>query len=103
MLRLVPADRNAVLFCFPNGSPVTYAFYQKFLENCIKCIGFNQSNFNTQSFRRGAVSWAIKCGIPEHMIQVMGDWKSDHYKMYVNCPLEVRCDFASRFNVNLSP
>ena len=28
-------------------------------------------------------------GIPESMIQVMGDWKSDCYKLYVNCPLDV--------------
>ena len=102
MLRLVPADKNAALFCFPNGSPVMYAYYQKFLKNCIKCIGFNEANCSTHSFRRSAVSWAIKCGILEHMIQVMGDWKSDCYKMYINCPLEVRSDFASGFNVNLN-
>ena len=75
MLNLTPMNRESVVFSFPNGKAVNYNFYQKFLKNQIKKIGPSPELFSTHSFRRGAVSWAIKNGIFEAMIQVMGDWK----------------------------
>ena len=71
------------------------------LKNCIQEVGLNRDCFSTHSFQRGAVSWAIKCGIPKSMIQIMGDWKSDCYKMYINYLLEVRCNFTNKFRKKL--
>ena len=94
MLKLVPSRPNMPLFANLDGSPITYPVYMKFLKNKIHEIGLDVTNFSTHSFCRGAVSWAIKCGIPGSLIQVMGDWKSECYKMYINCPLDVRCQFV---------
>ena len=102
MLRLVLAGEDAALFCLPNGNPVSSNYYLKFLKNCIKGIGLKNENFSTHYFCRGAVSLAIKCGIPETLIQVMGDWKSDSYKMYINCLLEVQCNFVGKFSNDLN-
>ena len=98
---LTPMNRESALFSFPNEKAVNYNFYQKFLKNQIKKIGLNPELFSMHSFRRGAVSWAIKNGISESMIQVMGDWKSDCYKMYINCPLDVCCSFTNEFSRRL--
>ena len=98
MLNLTPMNRESELFRFPNGKAVNYNFYQKFLKNQIKKIDLNPELFSMHSFRRGAVSWAIKTGISEAMIQVMGDWKLDCYKMYINCPLDVCYSFANEFS-----
>ena len=89
MLKLVPSKHNMPLFANEEGSQITYPVYMKFLKEKIHEIGLNKTNFSTHSFHRGAVSWAIKCGIPESLIQVMGD--SDSYKMCINCLLDVRC------------
>ena len=97
MFQAVPLSNNAALFSFTDGKPITYAYYQRFLKSCIQYIGLDKNCFSSHSFRRGAVSLAIKCGIPESMVKIMGDWKSECYKMYINCPLEVRCNFASMF------
>ena len=101
MFHLVPQCGDAALVSYGKGKPVTYAHYQKFLKGCIAIIGLDKNNFSMHSFRRGAVSWAVKCGIPESMIQIIGDWKSDCYKMHINCPLEVQCSFANKFGEQL--
>ena len=89
------------LFAKTNGNPITYPVYMKFLKAKINEIGLDGNNFSTHSFCRGAVSWAIKNGIPDSMVQVMGDWKSNCYKMYINCPLDVRTLFAEKFSNNM--
>ena len=101
MLQLVPTKPNMALFSRQNGSPMTYPIYMKFIKDKIDQIGLNSKNYSTHSFRRGAVSWAIKNGIPESLIEVMGDWKSNCYKMYINCPLDVRTHFVEQFVHNM--
>ena len=96
MVQLIPSKPSMPLFANVDGSPITYPVYMKFLKEKINEIGLDKTNFSTHSFRRGAVSWAIKCGIPESLIQVMRDWKSDCYKMYINCLLDVRCKFVEK-------
>ena len=34
-------------------------------------------------FRRGAATWAKQVGIPDEDIQLLGRWKSDAYKRYI--------------------
>ena len=89
------------LFANVDGSPITYPIYMMFLKEKIHEIGLNKTEFSTHSFLRGTVSWAVECCIPESLIQVMGDWKSDCYKMYINCPLYVRCQSVEKFGHNL--
>ena len=101
MFRMVPGEGDAPLFSKANGFPITYPSYLKFLKNKIHQVGLNHNNYSTHSFRRGAASWALSCGVPESVIQMMGDWKSDCYKRYINCPLESRMQFARCITNNL--
>ena len=71
MINLVPTKPNMALFAKTNGKPITYPLHMKFLKGKIKEIVLNKNKFSTHSFHRGAVSWAIKNGIPESMVQVM--------------------------------
>ena len=73
MFRLCPKSKKSPLFSFPDGKPITYPVYMRFLKQKISDISLESANYSTHSFQRGAVSWAIKCGIPESMIQVMGN------------------------------
>ena len=73
MLKLVPSKSGMPLFANPDGRPITYPVYMEILKEKIHEIGLDKTNFSTHSFHRGAVSWAIKCGVSESLIQVMGD------------------------------
>ena len=45
--------------------------------------GFNASLFSGHSFRRGAASAAADAGLTEYEIQLLGRWRSDAYKLYI--------------------
>ena len=40
--------------------------------------------YGTYSLRRGAVTDAFRAGVPEKLIKVHGNWKSDCYKRYAD-------------------
>ena len=44
-------------------------------------------HYSGHSFRRGAATWARQAGIPDDDIQLLGRWKSNAYKRYIEvCP-----------------
>ena len=53
-------------------------------------------SFRGHSFRRGGASWAFNNGVPGELIQVMGDWKSDAYKVYLEFSLSSKMSIAKR-------
>lgn len=59
-------------------------------EHVVKCLqdlaitaGLEHGAWNGYSFRSGAATWAVKMGIPEGDIQLLGRWQSDAYKVYI--------------------
>jgi len=46
-------------------------------------IGLDPKDFSTHSFRRGFATLAFQCDIPPEHIQLLGDWKSDANKCYL--------------------
>ena len=59
------------------------------------------AQFRGHSFRRGGASWAFNNGVPGELIQVMGDWKSDAYKVYLEFSLSSKVAIAERLIHNL--
>ena len=43
-----------------------------------------EGDFSSHSFRRGGATWALNCAIPESVIRMMGDWKSQVYLQYLD-------------------
>jgi len=72
-----------VFFTLPNDSVITYYLFQKKLRKCITEIGLDADKFSTHSFRRGFTTLAHRMDIPHSHIQILGDWKSDAYKAYL--------------------
>jgi integrase len=72
-----------VLFTLTNGSYISYYLFQKKLRECISLIGLSPESFSTHSFRRGFATLAHRSNIPPEHIQLLGDWKSDAYKSYL--------------------
>ena len=43
-------------------------------------------DFSSHSFRNGAATSTARAGIPDHLIQVFGHWKSNAYKQHIRTP-----------------
>jgi hypothetical protein len=77
---------SAPLFAFPNLTGVTLltrSIFSKCLQQHLQHCGVDPSSYSGHSFRRGGASWAFDSGLPGELVQVLGDWKSDSYKLYV--------------------
>ena len=74
---------KGALFTLPSGSCITYHLFQKKLRTCLTNIGLEAKLFSSHSFRRGFTTLAFQSDIPPEHIQLLGDWKSDAYKNYL--------------------
>lgn len=74
------------LFCFPNGTPVTYNYFSTFLQQSLKWAGLAHLPYSTHSFRIGAASYAASQGVVDADIQQMGRWHSNAFKRYIRLP-----------------
>ena len=50
---------------------------------------------------KGAASWAFQAGLPGEVIQIMGDWQSDAYKLYLEIQPETKYKFSQKFGACL--
>ena len=100
MIRLVPARRSCPVFLIfgPKGVvPLTKRTFVFAFRSYLVTAGIsNAQSFRDHSFRRGAASWAFRCGVPGEIIQLYGDWSSDAYKLYLEFSLECKLTLANQ-------
>ena len=72
-------SRPGPIYIFRNGAFLTRA---RVLDVMVRALP-NVPNINTHSFRRGGASALAAAGTPDHIIQLMGRWKSNAYKDYI--------------------
>ena len=75
------------LFLLSSGQPLSHALLTRWLKDLFTASGI-QGSFSSHSFRIGAVTVAPRTAIPDHLIQAMGHWNSDAYKLYIRTPAE---------------
>jgi len=100
MCRLSPGvDTDPAFFFKTKGvvTPVTYAVFQRRLKASVKAIGLDPSLFSSHSFRRGGACLAFKAGIAGETIKVLGDWQSEAYQVYLECPFEMKTAASDLF------
>lgn len=96
-LTIVPAPSTAPLFCLPAASgvrPLTFSIFSASLKHLISAIGLDPRHFSPHSFRRGGATFAYQSGVPEHLIKLHGDWRSDAFRAYLTLPLDTRSQVA---------
>ena len=76
-------NRNAPLFTFKTGEPLTRHSCLLHLRNILAAAGYQPHAFNTHSFRIGAATSAAQAGIPTPQIKLLGRWRSSAYKCYI--------------------
>ena len=100
MIRVVPARRSCPVFLIfgPKGlAPLTKRTFVSAFRSYLFTAGIsNTQSFRGHSFRRGAASWAFRCGVPGEIIQFYGDWSSDAYKLYLEFSLESNLTLANQ-------
>ena len=66
-------------FIHQDGSFLTKHDVDALLQGCFH----SQRGISTHSFRIGGATAAAKAGVPAHVIQLLGRWRSDAFKKYV--------------------
>lgn len=83
LLKLKNRNSLGAVFVTSDDKLITYSKFQRKLRSCLNGIGLDSNLFSTHSFRRGFATLAFQYNVlPEH-IQLLGDWKSDAYKCYL--------------------
>jgi len=107
MKRLQTTDHHrspaSPLFCI--GRYQQQAFTRQHVVKSLQALaitaGLEQGAWNGHSFRRGAATWAAEMGIPEGDIQILGRWRSDAYKVYIEYSRNDRISLSKRFQHGL--
>jgi hypothetical protein len=82
------------LFIYSSGAFLTRIHLADLLCRSLPFV----PNVNTHSFRRGGASALAAAGTPEHVIQILGRWKSRAYTEY----LQFSDTFISQANENMT-
>ena len=84
-LKCCPAPSSSPLFIWDDGSPLTARRFRSQLWVYFGKLGLDPYQFNTHSFRIGAVTTAAKVGISSGVIKQLGRWRSRAFKTYIRC------------------
>lgn len=71
------------LFENPDGKPLSYSHFVASIRTALESAGLNPKLYAGHSFRRGAASAAAAAGYSDYEIQLLGRWRSDAYKLYI--------------------
>lgn len=87
LLRLGPnLPPSTPLFAFPNLTGITVLtrpIFDRQLHRHLTGCGLDTAQYSGHSFRRGGATWAFEAGLPGEMVQVLGGWASESYKVYL--------------------
>ena len=96
-VKTVPQHPKGALFCrLVKGKllPMTYRYFQDKFKKLIASTGRNPAAYSSHSLRRGGATFAAAAGVPRHIIQQVGDWKSDAVDRYLHNHLQSRVQAA---------
>ena len=100
MIKKVPAkpDEPAFLKVNKKGQkcPWTYRLFNKELKEDIAGTGRDPTKYSTHSFRRGAATFAFEAGVEAETVKIMGDWRSDCFRQYLQVSMQKKEEAAQK-------
>ncbi|KAI1788959.1 hypothetical protein LXA43DRAFT_893857, partial [Ganoderma leucocontextum] len=94
-----PRGDNSPLFeGFAMGVALMRDLFITRLKALLIAHGFDSSKYSGHSFRRGAASSAAVAGYADFEIQLLGCWRSDAYKLYIDIPQERVLHLSNRLH-----
>jgi hypothetical protein len=94
-----PRPPNSPLFVDSMGAPLTRAQFISELQLHLVAAAITDDGYSGHSFRRGAASAAAAAGFSDYKIQLLGRWRSDAYRLYIDIQLD-RLLLSSRLHRN---
>jgi hypothetical protein len=82
-----PRGGSAALFEGTDGKALSYKAFVAGLRTALTAAGIDPTGFAGHSPRRGAASEAAAAGYSDYEIQLLGRWRSDAYKLYIENPI----------------
>ncbi|KAF7350192.1 Integrase/recombinase xerD [Mycena venus] len=77
----------APLFEGTDGKPLHYRAFVTGIRTSLTAAGIDPSGFAGHSLRRGAATEAAAAGFDDYEIQLLGHWRSDAYRLYIENPI----------------
>lgn len=93
----VPGDSPGPFLLFQSGQPLSRQLLTSWLRQIVASVGL-PGNFSSHSFRIGAATVAARQGIPDHLIQALGRWTSNAYRLYIRTPAEALAGLSSQLS-----
>ena len=100
-LEIPSSNNDDALFLLPSKNAVTYLQLQTKLRDCIRKIGLDPKLYSTHSFRRGMSILAFQAGIHPDKIKLLGDWKSECCREYLNFDLQDKLSVCGELKAHL--
>ena len=87
--RKAHAPQQTPLFTMSTGRFLTRQDVSSRSKSLLEAAGYDPTFYSSHSYRIGAATTAAASGLPDHLIQQLGRWRSDAYKGYVRPPQRV--------------
>jgi hypothetical protein len=71
-----------------SGKPLSREVLVTEVHSALSRAGLNALDYCSHSFRIGAATTALKAGISDAKIRMLGRWESDAYQLYLRTPRE---------------
>uniref|UniRef100_A0A1X7UVJ6 Tyr recombinase domain-containing protein n=1 Tax=Amphimedon queenslandica TaxID=400682 RepID=A0A1X7UVJ6_AMPQE len=69
-----------------DGNPLTRDQFVRLLRDALSSRGIDSQQYSGHSFRIGAATAAAQANVPDHLIKVLGRWRSEAYQIYIQTP-----------------
>ena len=98
--KAMPLQQDQPWFAYYNDKKqvcaLNYAQLNEQIKEWVTKTGRNGKTFTTHCLHRGGMNHAVKCGISPDYIQVMGDWVSQSFLVYIDFALDLRLELAEK-------
>ena len=74
------------LFRLSSSQPLTRSYFLANLRKALAQAGFKESHYAGHSFRIGAATAALRAGISDAKIKMLGRWESSAYQLSLRTP-----------------
>ena len=104
LCEMVKATDLSPAFCYKLNKQIctiTHSLFTSTLRKLLKQARYNDKMYSGHSFRRGGATWAFKSNVPGEFIQIIGDWSSDCYKIYLDTTFETKLEIANRIKTSI--
>ena len=94
--------KSGPLFLFENGQPLSRVKLVSLVREALSSVGMDVLKYCGHSFCIGAATTALRAGISDAKIKMLGRWESSAYQVYLQTPREELAAVSSTLANTLS-